>query len=290
MVGVGMNLVKTSPEPPGESRSHGQERFFVALARAAGGSLFFSIPVLMTMEVWWHGFTMDRLRLAALVLGFVPLLIALDRYSGFESTSTWLHDTVDATVAIAVGFAISAAVLVTMGIVAFGGGQSLDEVLGKIGLQAVPASFGAVLARSQLGDSRRKKDQEVGYAGELLFMVVGAIFLSFNIASTEEVTMIASKMSPWQDLALLAGSLACMHAFVYGVNFRGGATRDQSRSQLSIFVRYTLVGYAISLLASAAMLWIFGNFDGTGVSWIARECVVLAFPASLGAAGARLIL
>jgi uncharacterized membrane protein len=54
-------------------------RFAVGLARAFGGALVFSLPLLMTMEMWWLGFAMDRLRLALLLAVQLPLLVGLAR-------------------------------------------------------------------------------------------------------------------------------------------------------------------------------------------------------------------
>ncbi len=52
-------------------------------------------------------------------------------------------------------------------------------------------------------------------------MVVGALFLSVNIAPTEEVVLIAYKMNPWHEIALALGTLGLMHVFVYELEFRG---------------------------------------------------------------------
>ncbi|MGY1836910.1 DUF2391 family protein [Blastococcus sp. SYSU DS0510] len=41
---------------------------------------------------------------------------------------------------------------------------------------------------------------------------------------------------------------------------------------------------------SAYLLWTLGRFDDTGLLMVVTETVVLALPASLGAAAARLIL
>ena len=52
----------------------------------------------------------------------------------------------------------------------------------------------------------------------------------------------------------------------------------------------TLPGYAITLLASAYVLWTFGRLDGLGFGAMLHVVLVLALPASVGAAAARLIL
>ena len=44
------------------------------LARAAGGALLFSFPLLMTMEMWQLGFAIERERLLLFVLVSLPML------------------------------------------------------------------------------------------------------------------------------------------------------------------------------------------------------------------------
>ena len=51
-----------------------------------------------------------------------------------------------------------------------------------------------------------------------------------------------------------------------------------------------IVGYAMALLISVLILWIFGRTDGVGREELIQAVVVVAFPASLGAGAARLIL
>ena len=58
----------------------------------------------------------------------------------------------------------------------------------------------------------------------------------------------------------------------------------------SEFLRFTVVGYAIALVISAYLLWTFGRFDATGWEERITAVVVLGFPATVGAAAARLIL
>src|SRR5690606_34859559 len=68
----------------GGAASERDRKFRVGLARAFGGAIFFSLPMLMTMELWSLDFYMDRLRLALFMALMVPFLIVLDHYSGFE--------------------------------------------------------------------------------------------------------------------------------------------------------------------------------------------------------------
>jgi putative integral membrane protein (TIGR02587 family) len=276
----------------GSGSTEGANRkFFVGLARAFGAAVFFSLPLLMTMEMWWLGFYMDRLRLALFMLLMIPMLIGLDHYSGFKETTSWGEDAVDGMVAYGVGFVASAVVLLLFNVI--NGSMPLREILGKVALQAVPASFGAVLASSQLGGEKseeKERKRHAGYAAEVFFMTAGAVFLAFNVAPTEEMILIAFVMTPWHGMALAVASLLLMHAFVYAVNFRGTPSAPKGTPGWSLFLRYTVVGYAVALLVSAYVLWTFGRYEDSAVFTYLMEAVVLGFPASLGAAAARLIL
>lgn len=111
-----------------------------------------------------------------------------------------------------------------------------------------------------------------------------------SIAPTEEMILIAFKMKYWQIITLALVTLMMMHAFVYVVKFRGQEKHSGEVSFLSVFVRYTVVGYAVVLLISVYLLWTFGRLDGMGIGEIAQVAIVLSFPGSLGAATSRLIL
>lgn len=219
------------------------------------------------------------------------MLIGLSHYSGFEQTVSWKDDVIDAFVAYAVGFTVSAIILVLFGVLK--PDMSLDAILGKIALQAIPASIGALLAQSQLGgvhgEEKRKRARQ-GYAGELFTMAVGALFLGFNLSPTEEMALIAYKASYWHLLGLALLSILVMHAFVYTLSFHGQSQVNESSSFLEIFARFTFVGYALVLLVSAYVLWTFGRTQALDPDAIVKAVVVLAFPGAIGTTAARLII
>lgn len=64
------------------TRRHDASKVLRDFARAAGCALVFSLPMLMTMELWWLGFYLDPLRLTLLVLTAVPVLVVLSRHEG----------------------------------------------------------------------------------------------------------------------------------------------------------------------------------------------------------------
>lgn len=261
--------------------------FVRGLGRAFGGALIFALPLMMTMEMWELGFAMDRWRLLLLVLFSLPTLLFLSHYSGFETTFDWREDMRDVAVAYGVAILASALVLVLIGAITLSTMPS--EIVGKIALQAVPGALGALLGRSQLGESSAGGHEE-SYGGELGIMAIGALFLGLNMAPTDEMPLIAYHMSEVHSLLLVPLSLGVMHAFVFASEFKGGTPLRPDTPWWSAFLRFTVVGYVVALLISAYVLWTFGRFDGMGPFMVIQITVVLAFPAAIGAAAARLIL
>ncbi len=262
----------------------------IGVARAFGGAILFSLPILMTMEMWELGFYMSGWRLGLLLLVTLPLLVGLSHYMGFEETFDFKDDAVDAFVALAVGFAASAAVLALFSVVV-DPGMSAREIVGKIAVQAIPGSIGAMFAQSELGGAgNEKENRHAGYGGKIFIMAAGALFLSFNVAPTEEIVLIAHKISAANAIILALASLVIMHAFVYAVEFRGQVALHPETARWSVLIRFTVVGYGVALLISLYVLWTFGRTDGLSMAQIAESIIVLGFPAAVGAAAARLIL
>lgn len=271
--------------PPRES----SREFLTELARAFGGAILFALPILMTMEMWWLGTYLESWRVAVLLTFAVPLLVVLSYYIGFRESFSIEEDVVDAFVALAVGFTSAAASLLLFSVIEFG--MSADEIIGKIVMQTVPASLGAILAAGQLGQGkRRRQERSRGYVAELVYMVVGALYLALNLAPTDEIVLISLQFTPWHALAIMALSLTIMHAFVYAVEFQGQEERPEDTSFWSVFLRFTVVGYAVALLTCLFILWIFGRTSGETPAQVLLMMTVLGLPASIGAAAARLVL
>jgi putative integral membrane protein (TIGR02587 family) len=261
------------------------------IGRAAGGALIFGLPMLMTMEMWRLGFAADRLRLALLIVAAMPLLVALSHRIGFERTFDWREDLRDALIAVAIGLVVSAAALVAFGVIA--PDMTVDDLVGTLAMQTVPASLGALLGRSQFGGAASVREGPRalgGYLGQLFLMAVGALYLGLSVAPTDETMVIAFMMTPWHAVALVLASLGVMHAFVYAVAFHGGRAHATGGPWWRDALRFTLPGYAVCLLIAVWTLWSLGRLDGVGAASAVMVTVVLAFPAAVGAAAARLIL
>ena len=247
--------------------------------------------MLKTMEMWWLGFYMERFRLALFILLGIPLLVGLSYYEGFEETSNRLAELLSVFTAYAVGFAASGVLLSLFAVI--GPGMSANEILGKIALQAVPASIGGMLAGSQLGDSDHKevRKRNTSYGGDLFLMAVGALYLCASLASTEEIVLISYQMTAIHVVVLLVFSVVVMNGFVYAGIAQGKFPVPVDHVPFwRVFVRFTLVGYGIALLISVVILWLFGRTDGLALEEVVEAAVVLGFPAAVGAGAARLLL
>ena len=266
--------------------------FVVGLARALAGSLIFSLPLLMTMEMWQIGFYVSPWRLIVLLIVMIPLLTGLSYISGFEETERLRDDVIDAFVAIFVAAVLAAVILFIFRVITFE--MPAGEIIGKIAIQTFPGSVGAMLARDQMSgaeeDRINRRRGSPQYPMELFLMAAGAVFLGLNVAATEEMVLLAHRMQPVHEIALVLISLAVMHAFVYAVEFAGKPHLHPDTTFWGLFVRFTIVGYAIVLLVALHLLWTFGRTDGAALAEVVSAAIVLGFPCAVGAAAARLIL
>lgn len=274
-----------------DRRSRSSGEFVRALGRAFAGAILFAFPLLMTMEMWWLGFYMDRDRLLLFLVFTLILLFPLSYFVGFERTGGWLENLLDAMVAFGVGAITSAAMLAFFGIISTG--MPAGEIIGKIAVQTVPASIGAIVARGQLGSQDTgtgARQKQAGYPGQLFIMLAGAVFLTFNVAPTEEMVLIAFKMTPMHAIALILLSVFALHAFVYALDFTGAEEVPEGMGLHWLVVSRSIAGYGIAIIVSLYVLWTFGRTDEASLFQIAMMTSVLGFPAALGAAAARIII
>lgn len=247
------------------------------------------------MEMWALGASINGVAFAILIVLWFPLLVGLSYYDGFEVTSGLRDDIIDTLVAFTIGFATAAIVLTLFNIV--NGSTAGSDFFGKVSLLALPASLGSVLVQSLLliddqteaeADERKKRTT---YVGQLFLMLAGGVFLSMSVAPTEEMILIGFKMTYWHTAAVMAFSLAVMHAFIHAVEYSGhGNALSPHESEWSVFARYTIVGYALVLVTSYYILWTFGSLGGMDVAQQIKTTVVLGVPAAFGASASRLIL
>ncbi|MEH1963421.1 MAG: TIGR02587 family membrane protein [Nostoc sp.] len=278
------------------------------IIRGACGGFLFGIPLLYTMEVWWIGsLAKPQLMIMAIALMFIVVYF-LNQIEGFrERRYTWLADqaAMDTVEAIAIGLACSTFVLLLLRELT--PETSLKESLGKIIFESVPFAIGVALANQLLGDTRNsyaegeateaknttnnKGDELQASFADLGATLIGAIVIAFNIAPTDEITMLAAAASPPWELAMIVTSLLIS----YGIVFQAGFSDQQKRKQQKgIFQRpssETIMSYLVSLLAGAFMLWFFQKltFSDPWTMWL-DHTLMLGLPATIGGAAGRLAI
>ena len=85
--------------------------------------------------------------------------------------------------------------------------REMAETFAGLALSHISREFPYKMDHVLAGD-----EDEASYPGELFLMVAGALFLALNMAPTEEMILIAYRMSPIHVAALLVVS-------IWGANF-----------------------------------------------------------------------
>lgn len=177
--------------------------------------------------------------------------------------------------------------LLLLGIIEVGDPLSRIVRLGLI--EMIPLGFGAALANALFAGRSDEHDSLEGtFPRNVGVFTVGAVFVAGTIAPTQEMELIAVHMDWLRHVLLGVFSLVVVYLILYVLEFKGQSGRSTSQWQFEIGT--TFIAYAVGLAVSAFMLTAFGHFRGANVSVIVQEILVLAFPASLGAAAAEVVI
>jgi len=270
------------------------------ILRAVGGGFIFATPLLYTMEMWWIGTTAELWKLL-LFLGvavLISLALARTRSGGFKE-QTDLFATIEQTVdGIAVGLVGAVVVLTVLNRIQVG--DPLDSILGKVIVQAVPLSIGAAVAnaifgrngeRSREGDEQGEEAQSAtqAFLADFGATIIGAIFLAFSIAPTDEVPMLAAELDHAHQLALIGLSLLLSYIIVFASGF-GTGQREQAGAFQSPLTE-TVMAYVLSLLVVLISLYLFDQIEPDDpLGHIVAMVLVLGLPATIGGAAGRLVV
>ena len=292
-------------QPAGNTRFNNswQEEIQEIISGASGGFLF-GIPLLYTMEVWFIGSDIEPpILLSSLAVTFTIVLL-LNQIEGFrpEKNLTILENIAETIETLAIGITCAALMLIVLQEI--NGQTSLNEALGKIVFEGIPFSVGVAFSRSLLSrdaetDSdnnnqsvQSSKQQAIVWkdtVADLIAAMIGSLFVSFSIAPTDEIDMLAaSASSGWLLIIMLASLLIS-----YGIVFASKITNYQNRlKQSGIFQSpksETIMSYLVSLLTGILIMWFFHKltFSDPWFMWL-RHGIVLGLPACIGGAAGRL--
>ncbi len=254
--------------------------------RAGGSGLIIGLPLLYTMEVWFHGFILSPWKILLLLgLGFVVVL-GYNSVAGFRRERSISELVINSVSTIGLGIVIAFVALILLGRI--DANTAISDAAGKVALEAIPIAFGASVATAQLSGDGGGSGSISPFA-RLLVGAGGALLFALNVAPTEEPLMLGIEASPWLLVAMVAASLAVTFALVFLADF-GGRRRKRGEDLLEHPWSETITSYAVSIGVALFLLWSFGRTEGTSVQAIAGMTVMLALAAAVGAAVARILI
>lgn len=270
------------------------------ILRAVGGGFIFATPLLYTMEMWWIGTTAELWKLL-LFLGFASLIslaLARTRTGGFKEQTDLFATIEQAVDGVAVGLVGAVVVLTVLNRIQVS--DPLDSILGKVVVQAVPLSIGAAVANAIFGPSgeRSREGDEQGEEAQSAMQalladfgatIIGAIFLAFSIAPTDEVPMLAADLDYAHQLALIGLSLLLSYIIVFASGFGTGQHEQAGAFQSPL--TETVMAYVLSLLVVLISLYLFDQIEWSDpLGHIIAMVLVLGLPATIGGAAGRLVV
>jgi len=192
--------------------------------------------------VWGIGAAATPLAMFCVVVATLVLAALLVHTGGFRASieRTLLGVLREAIEAVAVGVVAAVGVLVLLREITLA--SPLADALGKVVYEAAPFAIGAAVACHLFVRSRDEVDGEMaasddrgsagGTVADVGSTLVGALFVAFNIAPTEEVPRLAASSSPPVLLAIAAASLLVSYAIVFEAGFGDQASRREQRGFL----------------------------------------------------------
>lgn len=262
------------------------------LARAFCGALFVALPLHFTMEMWERARVMPVWVLLLLLPATYFINVGFALFSGYKSKIKRQAIWFDAFVAMGVGLLAATITLLLIDQLTYQ--QPLTVSLKTILLEMIPTSFGASMAKSQLGGGNSQEGRDLTDAfspdfRKITGATLGALIFSFNIAATQEPILIATSIKSYQVVGLILFSLFVSYLMIFVADFahqdgdQGGIMGDDWAE--------TTICYVLSLGISALLLWVFGYLTAgvplhLALTWI----VVLGYATTLGGSAGRLVL
>jgi putative integral membrane protein (TIGR02587 family) len=265
-------------------------------ARGLLGGMLIGAPVLMTMEVWWQGFSVAAWRLVLLYVVNYGVLLILQHYSGLSHRKSFRAQASAALVALGIGTISSAITLFVLGVLR--GGLELRDIAGKLILESVPVSIGASVAMSEFGGKEEhekiteERRNRAGYFGTLAIAVAGASLFGFGISATEEPLMIADQIDAKRAILLVLFSIIQVFAILFALDHKQGSREDLgSREHVVAVAEEAVSTFVVALLIGSYFLWTFGVLNSS-IGYVAALYAIIAagFVTSLGAAAAEVLI
>lgn len=272
------------------------------LLRGASGGFLFGMPLLYTVEVWWIGSSTTPLRMLIVLAITFGVVYFINQSEGFRATLEIrpIDALMESVESMAIGTVCALLALILIGRITLD--TPLNETLGKLVFESIPFAIGVALARSTLSSDRvsrtvktaRPRPRKSGFRTFLIDLdatLIGALFIAFSIAPTEEVSLLSASMSPLWLLMVMLASLVLSYCIVFVAGLTNQKERRQQKGLLQRPINETLICYVVCLFASVLMLWFFQqlSWDDPWQEWLS-ETLMLGLPATVGGAAGRLVI
>lgn len=270
-----------------------------SLSRALSGAAIFGIPLLYSENTWQVGTLAGVGKLTVfLALTFV-FSVYLTRVAGFQSPRPSRPSVDQALEAVALAVLGSLTLSFVLGQIA--PGESLDNSLGKVIIQAIPLAIGASFANAVVPPRGKSR---AGASGEeanrhpwkvtlkdLGATLAGGMFIGLTVAATNAVPIIAASLDYERVFLLVAISLAVSYVIVYESGFNPDRRPERGQGLFTHPLGETVAAYVVSLVLALALLYLFDQITiGSPIDFIVLQAFVLALPTSVGGAAGRLVL
>ena len=116
--------------------------------RAGGGGLIVGLPLLYTMEVWFHGFILSPWKVLFLLGVAFVVVLGYNSVAGFRRERSIGELVIDSVSTLGLGIVIAFVALLVLGRIDANTG--ISDAAGKVALEAIPIAFGASVATAQL--------------------------------------------------------------------------------------------------------------------------------------------
>lgn len=268
--------------------------------RGISGALIVSgAVILLTAETWWLANQRPAWHMITYAVVGLGIVLAITHSSGFRVEEEAAGGTQLDPVRLSTDFAelVLQSVVAAFGVLFMYGIITLStplHVMARQGLlHVVPLGFGAALSNRLLAESE-EADGDSAEAEALPVNVAvfaaGAIFMALPISVSVEVNLLAATAG-WVRLAgIVAGSLVTAYLILYELEFRGQSRRTVDREwAAAVHAGQTCIVYVVAVGAATTLLWGFGHLT-YALAVDVQQVVVVSFPSTVGAAGARVVL
>ena len=284
---------------------HGFKQELRDLTRGVAGGMIFGTPVIYTMEVWAEGQLFSPALLLVITFFIVNINICFSYFAGLReknSAERFVYAVDDGITSFGLSMLLSFAILWLINRLDFN--EHFRISLAKVLLEASFISVGVTftnfkfkktvqdsVARNLIdsnpfessSEKQAKKD-----LNDLMAAVAGSILYSFNVASTEEIVLIAASLSPLKLFFLFVAELLMCFVVLYASGIRMHVIYDKGNF-FQHPVNETLLTASISFVVSALLLTTvgYGNINFTDPLFV-PNLIVLGLPAVIGGAAGRL--